>query len=180
MLFTLIFTGNLAYDPRISTLKSGDEASNLVVITNDPWTDDNGNKHDRKLTFRVSVTNGNAKPCNQYLKKGREVTVVGRLVADEWGNPRTYEKKNAIVNLNNKIMGWVHHANSTEADKKLEVLTRLDNAIGDELTRFAKDDVRTSFEVRAREVHFGARVPTDVGNGSVSTSGEADTDGIPF
>ena len=43
--------------------------------------------------FRVSVWGKQAESCNQYLAKGKQVLVEGRLIADEKGGPRVYESK---------------------------------------------------------------------------------------
>jgi single-strand DNA-binding protein len=41
--------------------------------------------------FRVTVWRQMAEVCNQYLAKGRQVLVEGRLIANEYGSPRVWE-----------------------------------------------------------------------------------------
>ena len=45
---------------------------------------------DETVWFRVSVWGRQAESCNQYLRKGRQVLVEGRLNPDDNGNPRIW------------------------------------------------------------------------------------------
>jgi len=87
----LMIVGNLGADPELRYLPDGTPVTNLRVATNRKWTDKAGNPHDETTWFRVSVWGKSAEACNQYLSKGRQVMVIGRLKADEGGNPRTYQ-----------------------------------------------------------------------------------------
>jgi single-strand DNA-binding protein len=52
---------------------------------------------DKTIWYRVAVFGKQAESCNQYLKKGRMVLVEGRLVGDDQGNPRTYQRKDGTT-----------------------------------------------------------------------------------
>lgn len=82
----LIIVGNLGNAPEMRYLTDGSAVVNFSVAVSD-W---------RKQTtwFRVSVWGKQAENANQYLSKGSKVLVEGTLVANEDGNPRTYETKN--------------------------------------------------------------------------------------
>ena len=86
----IIVTGNLKADPRESILPSGTVASNFDIASDRSWTDPNGNQQKHTTWYRVEVLSGQARPCNQYLSKGRQVLIEGHLVTDDHGNPRIW------------------------------------------------------------------------------------------
>ena len=63
------------------------------MATNRRYTDSAGEQRDETVWFRVSVWGRQAETVNQYLSKGRQVLVEGRLVADENGNPRIWNRQ---------------------------------------------------------------------------------------
>lgn len=87
----LTIVGNLGADPEMRYMPDGTAVTNLRLATNRKWTDGSGNVREETTWFRVSVWGKQAEACNQYLAKGRQVLVVGRLKADDSGNPRTYQ-----------------------------------------------------------------------------------------
>jgi single-strand DNA-binding protein len=72
---------------------SGQAVTNLSVATNRRYTDSSGETREETVWLRVAVWGRQAEVCNQYLSKGRQVLIEGRLVADENGNPRTWTRQ---------------------------------------------------------------------------------------
>lgn len=93
MYHKLILVGNLGRDPEMRYTPSGQAVTNLSVATNRSYTDSSGETVKETIWFRVSVWGKQAESCHQYLKKGRQVLVEGRLVADENGNPRIWTRQ---------------------------------------------------------------------------------------
>lgn len=85
---TLII-GRLGKDPEIRTLQSGKSVCNFSVAVGQGKNDDGSDRPTK--WYRVAVWDKQAETCNQYLKKGQEVTVVGRVTAnaytDQSGKP---------------------------------------------------------------------------------------------
>ena len=91
----LTIVGNLGSDPEMRYTPSGQAVTNLSVATNRRWTDGNGQQHEETAWFRVSVWGKQAETCNQYLSKGRQVLIEGRLTPDrESGGPRIWTDQN--------------------------------------------------------------------------------------
>jgi single-strand DNA-binding protein len=93
MYHRIILVGNLGRDPELRYTPSGQAVCNLSVATNRRYTDSNGQQRDETIWFRVSVWGRQAETVNQYLRKGRQVLVEGRLIADENGNPRIWNRQ---------------------------------------------------------------------------------------
>jgi single-strand DNA-binding protein len=90
-----ILIGNLGNDPELRYTPSGQAVANFSVAVNRQWTDNNGEVHEETAWYRVAAWGRLAETCNQYLSKGRQVLVEGRLVVDpETGGPRIWTDQN--------------------------------------------------------------------------------------
>jgi single-strand DNA-binding protein len=84
----VILVGNLGADPEVRYLANGDAVCKLSVATNRKWTDKNtGEKKEKTEWHRVTCWRKTAEIAQQYLSKGRQVLIEGRI---EYG---TYEKE---------------------------------------------------------------------------------------
>jgi len=89
----LVIVGNLGRDPEMRYTPGGQAVTNLSVATNRRYTTSDGQQVEETAWFRVSVWGRQAETVHQYLKKGRQVLVEGRLVPDENGNPRIWNRQ---------------------------------------------------------------------------------------
>lgn len=83
--------GRLGSDPKMKYMPDGTPVTSFSVAANEKWNDDAGNKHEKTVWFRVSVWGAQAEPCHQYLSRGRQVYVEGKLAADDNGGPRLWQ-----------------------------------------------------------------------------------------
>lgn len=77
----LIIIGNLGGDPELRYTPSGVPVTSFNVAVNRRWTDDQGKAQEETTWFRVSAWRKQAEVANQYLRKGRQVMVIGRVSA---------------------------------------------------------------------------------------------------
>lgn len=88
----VILIGNLGANPELKYLPSGQAVCEMRLATNESYTDKQGVKQDRTEWHRVVVWGKQAENCSQYLTKGRQVYVEGRLQTRTWddkdGNKR--------------------------------------------------------------------------------------------
>lgn len=94
----VVIVGYLGGDPQMRYMSDGKPVTNFSVATNRRWTDRNsGQQVDETTWFRVSVWGPQAETVNQYLSKGRQVLVEGRLRPDENGGPRLWTAQDGSV-----------------------------------------------------------------------------------
>jgi len=87
----VIIVGNLGQDPQMRYTQSGVPVTSFSVATNRRWTNQDGSQGEETIWFRISAWRGLAETCNEYLAKGRQVLVEGRLNPDpETGGPRIW------------------------------------------------------------------------------------------
>ncbi|HAR43610.1 MAG TPA: single-stranded DNA-binding protein, partial [Bdellovibrionales bacterium] len=80
----VILVGRLGQNPEVRYTPSGAAVANFSVATNESWMDKSGQKQERTEWHRVVVWGKLADLCKQYLAKGRQVYVEGRLQTRQW------------------------------------------------------------------------------------------------
>ena len=80
----VILIGNLGADPEVRFTPSGQAVANFRIATSENWTDKQGQKQERTEWHRIVVWGKTAEHCGEYLAKGRQVYVEGRLQTREW------------------------------------------------------------------------------------------------
>ena len=81
----VIIVGNLGRDPETRFLPDGKAVCNFSVATTDTWKDKaTGDKKEATEWHRVSTFGRLAEICGEYLKKGSQVYVEGKLRTRKW------------------------------------------------------------------------------------------------
>ena len=89
----VIIVGNLGQDPETRYMPSGSAVTNFTVATNESWKDkQTGEQRDRTEWHRVAMFNRLAEIAAEYLRKGSQVYIEGKLRTRKWqgqdGNDR--------------------------------------------------------------------------------------------
>lgn len=97
----VILVGSLGRDPEIRTLNNGERVANLSVATSETWRDkSSGEKKEKTEWSKVVVFNDNlTKVCENYLKKGSQVYLEGKLQTRKWTDKDGVEKYSTEVVL---------------------------------------------------------------------------------
>lgn len=80
----VILVGNLGRDPEVRAMPSGQSVCNFSLATTERFTGRDGHQHEQTEWHNVVVWGKQADLCGQYLKKGRQVYVEGRLTTREY------------------------------------------------------------------------------------------------
>ncbi len=93
MVNKVILVGNLGRDPEIRSTTSGVPVANLSLATNRKWKDRDGNPQEQTEWHRVVVFGRQAEVAGQYLSRGRQIYVEGRIQTRSWEDRDTGETK---------------------------------------------------------------------------------------
>lgn len=85
--------GNLTRDPELKAIPSGIKVCSFSVATNRVWKDKNGAKQEAVDFHNVVVFGRQAETTAQYMKKGSQVMVEGRMQTRSWDDATTNTKK---------------------------------------------------------------------------------------
>lgn len=81
----VILVGNLGRDPEVRYAASGSAIANVTMATTDSWKDrQSGDRQERTEWHRVVFFGRLAEIVSEYLKKGSQVYVEGRLQTRKW------------------------------------------------------------------------------------------------
>ncbi|MCJ7589919.1 MAG: single-stranded DNA-binding protein [Woeseiaceae bacterium] len=81
----VIIVGNVGGDPETRYMPSGSAVTNLTVATNESWKDKaTGEKKERTEWHRVAMFNRLAEIAAEYLRKGSQVYIEGKLRTRKW------------------------------------------------------------------------------------------------
>lgn len=84
--------GRLGQDPEIVTFNDGNKMAKFSLATDDSYKDKNGNKVERAYWHNIVVKNGLVKVVEDYVTKGQEIAIEGKLTNRTWedkdGNKR--------------------------------------------------------------------------------------------
>jgi single-strand DNA-binding protein len=107
MLNKVMLIGNLGRDPEVRTTPSGQPVANFTLATNRRWTDREGNRQEQTEWHRIVCWGKQAEIAGQYLRKGKQVFVEGRLQTRSWEDRNSGEKRTTteIVCDNFQMLG---------------------------------------------------------------------------
>lgn len=97
MYHKIVIVGHLGRDPEMRYTPDGTPVTNFSVATSRKWNRPDESKGEETIWFRVTAWRRMAEVCNEYLQKGRQVLVEGRLRPDEKGNPRTFTRNDGTT-----------------------------------------------------------------------------------
>lgn len=112
--------GNLGRDAELKYLQSGAAVATINMATTEYWNDKAGQKQEKTEWHRVVIWGKTAEGLAEYLVKGKQIYVEGRLQTRQWddkdGNKRytTEIRGDRVILLGGGKAGSAHPASSEE------------------------------------------------------------------
>jgi single-strand DNA-binding protein len=88
----VILIGNLGRDPETRYMPDGTATTSFSVATTESWKDKSGDKQEKTEWHRISTFRKLAEICREYLKKGSQVYIEGKLQTRKWTDKDGAEK----------------------------------------------------------------------------------------
>lgn len=81
----VIIVGRLGNEPEMRTMPNGEAVANISVATSESWIDKNtGERRETTEWHRIIFYSRQAEICAEYLNKGSQVYIEGRLKTRKW------------------------------------------------------------------------------------------------
>jgi single-strand DNA-binding protein len=93
MVNKVILIGNLGRDPEVRSTPSGQSVASFTLATNRKWKDKNGQKQEQTEWHQIVCWGRQAEVAGQYLTKGKQIYVEGRLQTRSWDDKQSGEKR---------------------------------------------------------------------------------------
>jgi len=148
--------GNLTRDPELRTTPTGQSVTSFSVATNQIWTDQQGQKHDKAEFHNVVAWRRLAEIVGQYLKKGSKVYIEGRLQTRDWVGQDGVKRYRTEIVADNMIMldragaaGAGSFVRSEQPPVPTEPVIDVEEAVGE-----ADDGQTSEEEIRVENIPF--------------------------
>lgn len=114
----VIIVGNLGRDPETRYMPNGEAVTNIAVATTERWKDKNsGEKKELTEWHRITFYRKLAEIAGQYLKKGSQVYVEGRLQTRKWTDKDGVERYSTeIISDSMQMLGAKQGGNTHQND----------------------------------------------------------------
>ena len=89
----VILIGRLGNDPELKFTGNGTPVINFSIATTEKLGKDKENLHEKTEWHRIVAWNKLAEICGEYLKKGQQVYIEGRLQTRKWEDSKSGETK---------------------------------------------------------------------------------------
>jgi len=100
----VILVGNLGRDPEVRYTKSGQAVASFSLATSERWTGKDGNKEEKTEWHRIVAWGKLGEICGEYLSKGKQVYIEGRLQTREWDDKDGNKKQTTEIVASNMTM----------------------------------------------------------------------------
>ena len=100
----VMIIGNLGRDPEMRYTPSGRPVTTFSVATSRTWNTSEGEKHVETEWFNVVAWSNLAEICKQYLTKGQQVYIEGRLQTRHWDDQEGKKHTSVEIVANEMII----------------------------------------------------------------------------
>ncbi|MFT2092282.1 single-stranded DNA-binding protein [Paraglaciecola sp. 2405UD69-4] len=95
----VILVGNLGKDPEVRYTPNGKAVANLTLATSESWKDQSGQIQEKTEWHRVSMFGKLAEIAGEYLRKGSQIYVEGKLQTRKWQDQQGQDRYTTEVVL---------------------------------------------------------------------------------
>lgn len=100
----VMIIGHLGRDPEMRYTPSGRPVTTFTVATSRSWNTADGERHTETEWFNVVAWGNLAEICKQYLNKGQQVYIEGRLQTRRWDDKEGNKHTSVEVVANEMMM----------------------------------------------------------------------------
>ncbi len=115
----VMIIGHLGRDPEMRYTPSGRPVTTFTVATSRSWNSANGERHSETEWFNVVAWGNLAEICKQYLTKGQQVYIEGRLQTRKWDD-KEGGKHTSVEIVANEMMMLGDRRESNQASQSAE------------------------------------------------------------
>ena len=125
----IMVIGNLGADPAMRYTPNGSPVASFSLATGRTYTGSDGEQKQETEWFNIVTWNQLAEQCNQFLTKGRQIYVEGRLKSNSWtGNDGQTRSRNEIIA--NRVL-FLDRSGSQEPQQEQNPSPESDKPVGD-------------------------------------------------
>ena len=140
-----LIIGNLTRDPELKALPSGVKVCSFSVATNRVWKDKEGNKQEAADFHNIVVFGRQAETVSQYMRKGSQVMIEGRMQTRSWDDAATGTKKYRTEVIADRVQ-FGSSGNSNSSNNSLSKESKKEDSDDDKLDTIEYPDEQINAE----------------------------------
>jgi single-strand DNA-binding protein len=138
----VILVGNLGKNPEMRYTQGGAPVTTMTLATSEKFTDKSGQKQEQTEWHRVVAFGKLAEICGQYLTKGRQVYIEGRIQTRQWQDQQGQKRYTTeIVALNMQMLGGPRERTEAGAGAPSGAMVPPDDSVSAEFGPGPDDDI---------------------------------------
>jgi single-strand DNA-binding protein len=123
----VMIIGHLGRDPEMRFTPSGRPVTTFTVATNRSWNTGDGERHSETEWFNVVAWGNLAEICKQYLTKGQQVYVEGRLQTRRWEDSEGVKHNNVEIVASEMMVLGEKRENAQSSNELQDTETQTDD-----------------------------------------------------
>jgi single-strand DNA-binding protein len=100
----VILVGNLGRDAELKYTPGGAPVARVSLATTEVWNDKNGQRQEKTEWHSIDIWGKQAESLSEYLVKGKQVYVEGRLQTREWNDKDGNKRKTTEVRADRIVL----------------------------------------------------------------------------
>lgn len=100
----VLLLGNLGQDPEVRYTSSGKAVATFTLATSERWKDQEGSDQERTEWHRIVAWGRLGEICGEYLSKGKQVYIEGRIQTREWKDKEGQKRTTVEIIAGDMIM----------------------------------------------------------------------------
>ena len=138
----VILVGNLGRDAELRYTPGGAAIAKFSLATTEKWTDKSGSLQERTEWHNIDLWGKQAETLNEYLRKGKQVYVEGRLQTDEYTDKEGIKRKTTRVRCDRVVLlGGGGSGGRASVDRGGDEMPRGGSGGGDVAEPLTDDDI---------------------------------------
>ncbi len=131
----VLLIGRLGKDPEVRYTTEGSPVASFSLATSENWTDKNGTRQERTEWHNIVAWNKLADICKQFLSKGRQVYIEGRIQTREYTDREGIKRRITEIIASQMVMLGSRPQGAEAGVQPMETVARpvadADQAFGD-------------------------------------------------
>lgn len=114
----VILVGHLGSDPEMKYFDGGSVVAKFNIATSEAYNDKNGQRVEQTEWHKIELWDNLAKIAEQYLKKGNQVYVEGRIRTETWQDKEGVQRSGIKIRANSMTLLGSRQGSGSNADNE--------------------------------------------------------------
>jgi single-strand DNA-binding protein len=137
----VILVGNLGRDAEMRYTPGGAPVSSFSLATTEVWNDKGGQRQEKTEWHRISLWGKTAESLQEYLLKGKQIYVEGRIQYRDWTDKDGQKRTTTEIRADRVVLLGSGGGAGRQQPKPVAAGSHADEPMGEPVTELTDDDI---------------------------------------